>query len=513
MRLLLFILGVTIAQLSLAVPYEAEVLADNPIRYYRLGEAAGPTAFDSSIPFHANGTYVNLAASDFLEYGPLIGSPSAAVLLRGSPTNAEVIVPDASDLRLTGDMTVEFWFKKTAEASDWQRIVGKGDATHRNYGIWEENGAGQRLLFQQYNSGSSVLHFFSNSTIPLNVWTHVAAVVQGSTGYLYINGVLDATGARSGPPSTSADPLRIGYGQVHTYFPGYVDEVAIYASALSGSRIAAHYAARIQPVDYPQIVVADGANAYYRFDDPSSANGSPVADSADSNPATYLGNVTLIPSGLPGVPGRAASFNGSTSYIRLPVAPFGAYPTSGSTNNYTLSFETWFQTSAGGVILAQTNNVAPPSNPGGWVPAIYVDTTGRVRASIFWHNGTGNQIVTPTAYNDGKWHYLVDVYDQGIEKLYLDGVLIGQQTFAEFAYSGAYAYFLGTGYTGGAWANGNGTWYYFNGNLDEAALYPRALDLEHIAWHYALGRQPEPATLVLLGAGLALLRRRRGTTA
>ncbi len=499
------VLALSMAQ-ALAVPYYAEVLADSPIRYYRLTEAAGPTALDSSVPHHADGTYVNLASGDFSRLGAIMGSSDRAIRLNGS--NAQVTVPDALDLRLTGDMTVEFWYRKTAEAGDWQRIVGKGDPTNRNYGIWEESGAGQHLLFQQYTTGSA-LNFLSNAAIPLGVWTHVAAVVQGNTGYLYINGALDATGTRSGTVLTSASPLRIGYGETHAYFPGYVDDVAVYNYALAASRVGAHYAAHIQPADYPRSVIVDGANAYYRFNDPSSANGSPVADSADSNPATYLGNVTLVPQGILGSLGGAARFNGSTSYIRLPAAPFGAYPTGGSTNNYTLTFETWFQTTGGGVILGQTNNVAPPGNPSGWVPAVYVDTTGRVRASIFWHNGTGNQIVSPATYNDGEWHHLVDVYDLGVERLYLDGLLIGQQTFAEFAYSGAYAYFLGTGYTAGAWVNGNGTWYYFAGDLDETAIYPYALDPERIAQHYGRGMSPEPCTLALMGAGLALLARRR----
>jgi len=508
-----------VASVALAIPYDAEVLADAPIRYLRLGEAAGPTALDSSVPHHADGTYVNLAAGDFAKVGALLSSPDTSVWLNGA--NAQITVPDAPDLRLTGDMSVEFWYQKTAEAGDWQRIVGKGDGTHRNYGIWEENGGGQRLLFQQYNNGGAVLNFFSNRTIPVGAWTHVAAVVQGNTGYLYINGALDATGARSAAPSTSADPLRIGYGQIHQYFPGYVDEVAVYDHALDGPRVQAHYLASFpQPTEpYPQIILGDGPNTYYRYDDPSSADGATVADSADSNPATYRGSVTLVPSGLLGAPGQAASFDGATDYIRLPTAPFGAYPTSGNTNAYSLSFETWFQTTGSGVILGQTNNVGTPggAGPTGWVPAIYVDTTGRVRASMFWHSGAdaAHQITSTGTYNDGAWHHAVDVYLNGIEYLYLDGTLIGQQAFNEFAYSGAYNYYLGTGYAGGSWPNTNGGWFFFPGSLDETAIYPAALTPAQIAEHYIAGVTffiPEPATLALLGMGAALLARRRRLT-
>jgi len=495
---------------AFGLPYNGEVLADSPVRYYRLGEAVGPAAADAST-YNAPGTYVNVAPGDFSKPGALLADTDTSVWLSGA--NTQVTGADAAELRITGDIAVEFWYRKTSEAGDWQRIVGKGDGTHRNYGIWEPGGADGRLLFQQYSNGAAVLNFTSATNIPTNVWTHVAAVVEGGAASLYINGILDATSTRSGPPSTSADPLRIGYGQMHTYFPGYVDEVAVYNHGLSADRVRDHFEARINKPTYEQLIPYDGANAFYRFDDASSADGATAADSADSNPATYRGNIALV-SGFPGFSGTAASFDGTTSYLKLPTAPFGAYPTGGGTNQYNLSFETWFQTTDEGVILGQTAAGTTPGvgGAGGWVPAVYVDTAGQVRTSMFWHNGTGNQIVSPLTYNDGEWHHLVDVYRNGTEFLYLDGTLVGQQLQNEFGYSGAYDYYLGTGYAAGAWTATNGGWFFFSGNLDETALYPYSLSEAQIAQHYlvAWAAVPEPTTLSLLALGaLGLLRRRR----
>lgn len=495
--------------------YDAAVLADSPVRYYRLGEAAGPTAFDGST-WAANGTYNNLAAGDFARPGAMASDPNTSVFLNGSP-NVTITAADANELDIAGDIAIEFWYRKTAEAGDWQRIVGKGDsnANRRNYGVWEPGGADGRLLFQQYNSGgASVLNFQANTSTPANVWTHVVATVSGNAAAIYINGSLDATATRTGAPGTNADPLMIGHGQLHTWFPGYVDEVAVYNHALTAAQVRGHFDARLGlSPSYPSAVLEDGANAYYRFDDPSSASGSPAGDSADSNPATYRGNVILGP-GAPYFGGsQAARFNGTTSYLNLPTAPFGAYPTSGNTNAYSLSFETWFQTSGNGVILGHTNNMGTPggATPSGYVPAIYVDTTGRIRASMFWHNGTTNQIVSPGTYNDGDWHYLVDVYRNGTEFLYLDGTLIGQQVQNEFGYSAAYYYYLGTGYAAGGWPSTNGGWFFFSGGLDETALYPYALSLAEIESHYqlALTGIPEPGTMALLGLALGFLARRR----
>ncbi len=158
-------------------------------------------------------------------------------------TNQYVSVEDSSNLRITGDLTISFWMYKSSEATDWQRLVGKGNSTLRNYGVWEESGAGKRILFQQYDSsGIAIINLFSNSTIEVGQWYHIAVTISGNTGSIYINGNLDSTASRTGTPATSADPLTIAYAGFLTYFPGRIDEIKIYNRALSSSEIAAMYA-------------------------------------------------------------------------------------------------------------------------------------------------------------------------------------------------------------------------------------------------------------------------------
>src|SRR5262249_33869491 len=82
--------------------------------------------------------------------------------------------------------------------------------------------------------------------------------------------------------------------------------------------------------------------------------------------------------------GQAFSFNGSNSYVKLPDT-FFPYPTVNSSAT-PFTFDAWFKTSAGGVILGQ-QNADPFNGPSGFVPAVYVGTDGLLRAEIFW-NGT-----------------------------------------------------------------------------------------------------------------------------
>jgi hypothetical protein len=70
--------------------------------------------------------------------------------------------------------------------------------------------------------------------------------------------------------------------------------------------------------------------------------------------------------------------------------------------------------------------------------------------------------------------------------LYLDGVLQGVTQHAQIAYANNYFYQLGMAFTA-SWPAGNGEWLGFNGILDEAAFYNRALTPAEVATIYASG--------------------------
>jgi hypothetical protein len=150
-----------------------------------------------------------------------------------------VSVPDAPMLRITGDITIVFWIKKNSEAIDWSRIVGKGNSSFRNYGVWEERGAGKRILFQQYGGGCA---FYSSGTVDLNQWYFISNVRRNSTaGKIFINDQITQGSCSGASPYTSSDPLTMGYAGYHTYFPSLIDEVRIYNRALSDQEIKALY--------------------------------------------------------------------------------------------------------------------------------------------------------------------------------------------------------------------------------------------------------------------------------
>ena len=250
-----------------------------------------------------------------------------------------------------------------------------------------------------------------------------------------------------------------------------------------GSSLATVYAKgtnlALEPLDYgdPSLVgywpLDEGANAVAYDDSGNNATG--------SWQGTQAGTSGYYSPGLNQA--WAGTFDGTTTYINLPASPFGAYPASGNTNNYSLTFTTWFKTASSGSILGQSSNTLPPTSPGGFVPAIYVDTSGKVRASMFWHGSTGSQIVSVNSYADNNWHSLADSYNNGVETLYIDGVLIGSQSMTEDSYNNIYQYFLGTAYSG-LWPLDNGGWFYFIGLINDVRIYDRALSPAEIAALY-----------------------------
>ena len=104
----------------------------------------------------------------------------------------------------------------SALSNDWVRLVGKGDSTHRTYGLWISNGG--NVLWQMYGGNGSSLS--SNTTLSTGTWYHIAATRSGNTLAMYINGVAQGTTSYSGEPYSSTEPLTIGSAAT---FHGYLN--------------------------------------------------------------------------------------------------------------------------------------------------------------------------------------------------------------------------------------------------------------------------------------------------
>jgi hypothetical protein len=76
------------------------------------------------------------------------------------------------------------------------------------------------------------------TTVPLNTWTHLAGVWNGSVLSVYINGVLDGTASVAGGTfNATTNPVRIGASLTSEPWGGKLDDVRIWSTARTATEI------------------------------------------------------------------------------------------------------------------------------------------------------------------------------------------------------------------------------------------------------------------------------------
>jgi hypothetical protein len=146
---------------------------------------------------------------------------------------------DITSNNLTGDLSAEVWFNLSATAGDWVRVIGKGDSGNRTFGFWY-NTNDSVFLYQRVGASSTVSGVYS-IPIQINTWYHVVVTSSGSAHKLYINGVDVQTQTGSGPFYSSSSPLKIGYGEIHTYHNGRIGLYKVYNRAITALEILQNY--------------------------------------------------------------------------------------------------------------------------------------------------------------------------------------------------------------------------------------------------------------------------------
>lgn len=132
-------------------------------------------------------------------------------------------VPDSSSLKVANRITLSAWIKTTSN-SLLQQILVHGGTT----GVYGLKLLANGRLKMSITGGGVADTMTGNSVIPAGVWTHVAAVYDGSQMSLYVNGALDNSKPSSVGLSADASTLRIGAASDGTaLFSGNIDEVLV----------------------------------------------------------------------------------------------------------------------------------------------------------------------------------------------------------------------------------------------------------------------------------------------
>jgi subtilisin-like proprotein convertase family protein len=238
------------------------------------------------------------------------------------PGNEYLEVPYKSELQGHLAYTIEAWVHPTSFAGN-PTIIGNDYRESFWLGL---NTAGQVRFYPRGGAGQFVETAVS---VPLNAWTHIAAVYNAWVGHsIYINGELASSGTGSGLVGSSAGDLRIGAdreaGAPAYFWRGYLDEIRIWSVARTVEEIrATMYVGTGRPANFGSGVY-DGLKASWIVEGPTPTYISSFGESSTAIAwfvnGDYSTHTTFnAPFGPPVAPNVALQLNGVDDRAVIPV--------------------------------------------------------------------------------------------------------------------------------------------------------------------------------------------------
>ncbi len=253
--------------------------------------------------------------------------------------------------------------------------------------------------------------------------------------------------------------------------------------------------------DYDRLVLEDKPAVYFRFDEVDTSDGKTAQDfTLNHTRSVYQGAVTSA-DGVPGTDGRAARFNGRSGRVDVSLDAHLKLDT--------ISIEFWFQSKQAFDDTFWPGSAAfltiATRGPGSQDWTINAATTqkgvdqGRVMFLTGPSRKSDNLLYSPTGYplNDGRWHHVVATRSEsGKKQLYIDGKLAGSQHDP----GGSIVNDMRPLQIGGEQVHRGGR--YFDGVMDEVAIYPHVLSADRVEAHYkAVAAHLPPRKVVFSEAG------------
>jgi hypothetical protein len=206
--------------------YDSEVLADSPLFYCKLDETSGTTMTDSS-GNGRDGFYFGAT----LNQAALVNDGGRSAL--GTASGQGIGTLASAAWMEQNNFTAECWVKPNntnGGKSFFSRFIGG----NMNWALFQDLSQLRFIL----NSSQAV----TPTTYTVGATYHLVGTYDGTNLRLYVNGSLVATTATA-QSGTNGQPMQVGGHSGANYSQATVDNVAFYAGALSGTRIAAHYSA------------------------------------------------------------------------------------------------------------------------------------------------------------------------------------------------------------------------------------------------------------------------------
>jgi RHS repeat-associated protein len=343
-------------------------------------------------------------------------------------------------------------------------------------------------------------------------WQYIAATFVpngsgGGTATIYLNGkTLGSSAMTVAPPSVTYTQNAIAKSDWSSNpdFKGSIQDVGVYPSVLGPTAIVNHYdvgkydlAAGSQPgLSYGSSVESGNPTAFWKLGESS---GTSAADSSSggTNSGTYQNSPTLDTAGaLTGSSDGSVTLNGTNQYVSVP----SGFSMFGGSSGFTI--EGWAKPTAANTWarLIDFGNGAPSDNV-----ALSVGGVGGRDLTLCIDAGTnGTCFAATNVVTENVWQYVAATFvpngaGGGAVTLYLNGTVVNTGTIG----------YAPTSVTRNDNYIGKSNWssdHYFQGSIQDVAIYPSALSSATVLAHYDTGayRLQPTSTYTYNGDGLRM---------
>ena len=372
--------------------------------------------------------------------------------------------------RPTSTVSLEAWIKPAAlpAAGSFASILTKAESYSLQFN-------GPRLESTIIQAGVRKRLQAASGAIAVGGTYHVVGTYDGTTQRLYINGTQVASTALS-LATTNNNSLYIGsWNGSEELFKGTIDEPAVYGSVLSATRVGAHYEAGSgiapPPQSAPAAVLSDAPVSYWRLGETSGTN---AADERNAN-AGHLPR-TPRPWARPaccrprhrqqgGQLRRHQRLRQSHKLLlaRIPGSSF--------------TLEAWIKPTA--ALLRRSASVMTKAE------SYSLQFNGPRLEFTIIQSGTRRRLQTPSGVIvAGGTYHVVGTFDGTTQRLYVNGTQVASAALSGSATTTRTARdrLLGRHRE------------FFNGTIDEPAVYGTVLSAAQVGAHYQAGLKLPKAT-------------------
>jgi hypothetical protein len=427
-----------------ALPARASAANYSPVAEYSFDQESAPA---EDLAGEHDGTVEGATWTPRGRYG-------GALRFGGSDEEC-VHVPDATDLELSEELTLEAWVRPEGGDTSDPIIVKEtgGDLTYAlGAGLWHES-TPEGALAYEHNVSNRVE---APEDLPQDTWSHLALTYDGARMHLFIDGTEVASKA-SPPPITTKDRLAIGcLDSWEEGMTGRIDEVRIYDRALNGGEVDADMEA---PIETPR----QGPVAEWSFDEVQTEGEVETVEdlSGGGHTATIEGAGSAN-----GRYGNALQF-GKEGDCATVTDTEGLQPTE------ELTFEAWLRYEGDGEVAEPFLTMEDTEAPEGAENFSWMLSAGGEESPKAWLRD-GEELGFEGIYGvapipKDAWAHMALTDDGAHLRLYIDGELVRTAAAPDLTTAT------------GPLRLGCGFGYHFEGRIDETRLYDRALSPTEVA--------------------------------